>query len=287
MRKIAALMILALWLATSAAGQGIAGAEWIGPDKVVAGEVVTLRLTFPQEDFETVTGTFQFDESQLDFVSRTSEDGWEFYLSKRSFTLTRKETSAQAPWLELRFRVTGLPVGTTVTVAANDLILGRQGESVSLGNAQWEMTVWAGVSGENHLTQLWVENGNMSPEFHSDIHNYLVTVPANTKKPVVHAVAAPKAQLQIDAPYFTREGVSEVTVTVTAEDGSQRVYTLHVRQEIENSEAKPLLTEPSGTTMPSGNQGTPGWVIVAGIFGGAALLGAAGILIERIVKKNR
>ena len=76
-------------------------------------------------------------------------------------------------------------------------------------------------------------------------------------------------------------------VTVTAEDGSQRVYTLYVLQERDNSETKPLLTEPAGSQSASGVQRTPGWVIVSGIFGGAALLGAAGILIERIVKKNR
>lgn len=287
MKRLAALMILAMWLATSVAGQGIAGADWIGPDKVLAGERIVLRLAFRQEDAETVSGNIQFNNKQLDFVNVETAPGWDISLSQRNFTLTKTDASSKELWIALTFRVKNLPEGTSVAVTANDLILSRQEERISLGDAQWEMTVWTGLSGENHLTRLWVENGNMWPEFQSDLHHYLVTVPANTKKPVVHAEAAPKAQLRIDAPYFTREGLSEVTVTVTAEDGTQRVYTMQVLQETGNSDAKPLLTEPSASQPPSGAQQTPGWVLVSGIFGGAALLGAAGILVERIVKKNR
>lgn len=286
-RKFAALILLVILLALPAAGQKIGQALWAGPEQVLAGEVVTLRLTFPQGDFEEAAGTFQFDESQLGFQSMTAAEGWEVRLSKRSFTLTRKEASAQAPWLELSFRVTGLPVGTNIRVYANELTLRDQKETVSLGSAQWNMSVWEGLSGENHLTELWVEDGNILPEFHSDIDNYLVTVPADTKKPVVHAVPAPKAQLEIQSSHFTREGIAEVTVTVIAENGNRRQYQLTVYRELAESASKPLLTEPSGSQVSAGNPGTPGWVITAGIFGGASLLGAAAIWIERVVKKNR
>ncbi len=286
-KRIAALVILVLWLATPAAGQGMDGAGWSGPDKVLPGEVVVLRLTLPQYDAETVTGSIQFDGEQLAVENVETAPGWELSFSQRSFTLTRGESAGEGLWIEFALRVRNLTPGTKIGISANDLTLSRQGEQIPLGNAQWEMAVWSGFSAEKHLTELWVEQGTMWPEFQSDRYYYQVTVPADTKKPVVHAVAAPGAQLEISAPYFTREGKSEVTVTVTAEDGSQLVYTLLARWETSDGDSKPLLTNPSGAQMPSGTQGTPGWVIAAGVFGGAALLGAAVILIERIVKKNR
>ena len=288
--RITALILLVMLFAIPAAGQGMDAAQWSGPNQVLTGERITLRLTFSEG--ETVSGSLDFDDKQLNMIQVETAPGWDIRFSKRDFTMKREETSADGIWMEISFRVNNLPQGETIGVAANNLTLDGGN---SLGDARWEMTVWSGLSGENHLTELQVENGKLSPEFQSDVLHYRVTVPADTKKPVVHAVPAPKAQVEIYAPYFTREGESAVTVTVTAEDGTQRVYTLLVLLEAEDAPDKPLLTEPSGTQgisadkMPSEipEKGTPGWVIAAGILGGAALLGAGAILIERIVKKNR
>lgn len=289
-KKIPALIVLLL-LVIPVAGQSMDRACWSGPDKVFADEIITLRLSFPGGDVETVSGSIEFDDKQLKMIQTETASGLELYFSKREFTLKREEASADV-WMDLAFRVNNLPQGDTIWVQAKDLVLNG---ILSLGNVRWEMTVRSDLPGENHLTQLWVENGKLSPEFQSDVLYYRATVPADTQKPVVHAEAASKEQLTIYAPYFTREGVSKVTVTVTAEDGNQQVYTILVYQEGSETSSQPLLTEPSAPSIlseehkpsPFPEGGSPGWVVAAGILGGGALLGGAAIIIERIVKKNR
>ncbi len=173
------------------------------------------------------------------------------------------------------------------------------------------------LSADSTLSSLTVGNAAISPAFHCDTVEYTAQVPFGVDKLELHAQAAyGKAKVEISNPSLVPGGITPVTVTVTAENGTQRVYTIsvtraqapepdenisnvpepddNVSQVPDDVEAKPQpgqQTDPAGSAEAEAGQppqeapaGTGWWLTALGCLTGLAL--AVGILALLVRRKR-
>ena len=95
-------------------------------------------------------------------------------------------------------------------------------------------------SSTNTLSSLIVNNSKMSPSFSKDTTSYNVVVPNGTSKlDIVYTVSDKKSKVSISGNSNLKDGSDNtVIVTVEAEDGSKKSYTLHVTFDKESSDNK-------------------------------------------------
>lgn len=95
-------------------------------------------------------------------------------------------------------------------------------------------------SSDNTLESLVIADSKMSPSFHKDTTTYNVVVPSDSKKLDIKYVTSDKnAKVSISGADNLKDNeVNVVTVTVTAEDGSVKKYTLNVTKSEEKNSNK-------------------------------------------------
>lgn len=95
-------------------------------------------------------------------------------------------------------------------------------------------------SSDNTLESLVIADSKISPSFHKDTTTYNVVVPSDIKKLDIKYVTTDKnAKVSISGADNLKDNeVNVVTVTVTAEDGSVRKYTLNVTKSDEKTSNK-------------------------------------------------
>ena len=94
-------------------------------------------------------------------------------------------------------------------------------------------------STDNYLKDLIVNDGELKPNFNSNTSNYSITVPNEVTNLDLEAIASSdKAKVKITGNENFKVGLNIVTIEVTAEDGSLRVYTINVTRSDKNSDNK-------------------------------------------------
>lgn len=95
-------------------------------------------------------------------------------------------------------------------------------------------------SSDNTLESLVIANSKISPSFHKDTTTYNVVVPSDIKNLDIKYVTTDKnAKVSISgADNLKDNAVNVVTITVTAEDGSVKKYTLNVTKSDEKTSNK-------------------------------------------------
>ena len=84
-------------------------------------------------------------------------------------------------------------------------------------------------SGDNTLKDLTVQEGALTPAFDSEVTEYAVEVPYEVENLTIDAVANDEnATVQISDTALTAGGTTVITVTVTAENGDVKVYSITV-----------------------------------------------------------
>ena len=114
------------------------------------------------------------------------------------------------------------------------------------------MQVFAtGLSDDNSLADLGVENGTVSPEFYYSTVEYTVTVSPGTTSLVLNPVCS-NANAQIVSIDGTTldNGSGTVTITVRSESGNDAVYTLHVQSDPSAAQTE-TETETQATEAPA------------------------------------
>ena len=95
-------------------------------------------------------------------------------------------------------------------------------------------------SSDNSLSSLIVKNGELSPSFDSNTTSYKVTIPHDAEKlDLSYVTSNSKATVQVVGNENFEVGKTGVVqVIVTAEDGSQKVYTINVTKSDKDSNNK-------------------------------------------------
>ena len=97
-------------------------------------------------------------------------------------------------------------------------------------------------SSNTYLKELTINDGELTPAFNKKIDTYNITVPNTVDN---------NAKVEISGNKNLEVGINLVTITVTAEDGTKRVYTLNVTKSSEKSDTDlTTLTVSGGELSP-------------------------------------
>ena len=114
------------------------------------------------------------------------------------------------------------------------------------------------ASSDCTLSALYIDPGTLSPAFSANVTNYAVTVPYETTWLAVSAVKNDaSATTAVSGNGSLSVGLNYVTVTVTAGNGVQRVYTLAVTRQTQDTAAQPTSDNHVDTTEPEIPEATP------------------------------
>lgn len=236
------LMIGSLAMVVSAASTG----SLTGPDAVRAGDTITLNFQINGVNLYAVNGTLNFDPNQLTLVEakQTISDAWGLEFSAEKYenfngcefmaddSKMKNPINKNTSIFTLKFKVKAdLAVGTKITVTLTNVNTSDGEKDMPIGTVSYSATIAPPLSTENKLQSLTVSNATISPAFSPDVTEYTADVPFEVAKLDVKAAAKDgKAKVTVDSPNLRPNGTTKVTVTVTAENGSKKVYTITVKR---------------------------------------------------------
>ena len=284
---VSAVVLCILGVGVSGDGQVFVTA----PEQAIVGETLFLEVVAPVEGNARVECALSLDDSQVQLQSLPEAQGWNVDFRGMTLVLTCQEGSAAELRLQLKLKILPVPAQTKTSVSFR--FTGEDGTVI--GEVTHTITVTEPPCYEHFLTALSVEGGQLAPQFHPDVLQYSVTVPVDCQQPQIHAVGAKKSEVAVSRTEFGQEGTCTVRVTVKAENGNERSYTILVTRDVSTvPETTVPLQSVSQETQKwldglSGNkdEGVPGWLLAACGLAGIAVGGAGGILLSQKKNKDR
>lgn len=154
----------------------------------------------------------------------------------------------------------------------------QQGESIKrigVGSNGWSKVTYNGKTAyiySNNLTKtapeepkstdkklktLEIKEGVLEPEFNPDITRYSISVANNVEKATINAVANDeKAKVEIIGNDSLKSGTNMIKITVTAEDGTTRIYNVEINKANQDPIKLTKLDIPGITLTPAFNSDT-------------------------------
>lgn len=239
MKKIVAVLLVLMLLAAHIPTAFAAGsASFSGPGTVRAGDTITLTFSAGGGIYGG-SGSVSYDASQLTLQGYSAAIGgsWAVEFSGNRFVFYDNSMSSPISGGAAIFRVTfvvnsNLPVGTTITVSANGITLSDGSQDMGVGSRSYTATLAAPLSGNCNLKSLTVSNAQVTPAFSPDTTSYSASVPFSVSSLTMSAVAEDaNAKVSVNNPTLTPGGTTTVSVTVTAENGATKTYSIRVKRE--------------------------------------------------------
>ncbi len=236
--SVISLLILCLLLVFPITAFAVSGSATLtGPDTVRAGDTITLTLNLSGKDIYGAEGMLSYDKNVLELKEMKQKVGgdWVVEFNGNNFVAydnnLSKPISSKTAVLTVSFKVKNVAVGTDIKVSYTGMIISDGSNEVSLGTVSYSAKVAAPKSKDSALKSLTVSNATISPKFSAGTTSYTAEVPFSVNKLDVKATANDgKAKVSIDSPNLTPGGTTKVTVTVTAENGDKKVYTISVKR---------------------------------------------------------
>lgn len=232
MRKIPVFFLLFLWLCLPASA---ASASLSGASAVRAGDTVTLTYSVSGNNLSGVSGELRYDASQLTLTGTKNLIGstWKVEFSGNTFAVydeaLEHPINGSKALFSVTFRVKNVAAGSKVTAEVRDTVLSDGATDSRVGTVGWSATVKPPLSGDNRLASLAAANATISPAFSADVTSYTAAVPFEVSKLTITAKAADgNARVSVNSPVLKAGGTTNVTVTVTAENGAKKTYTIRV-----------------------------------------------------------
>ena len=213
-----------------------ASATLTGPGTVRAGDTITLTFNVNGSGIYGASGTLSYDSKQLTLTGTSQKigNGWKVEFNGNNFLAIdenlAKPINSNTALLSATFKVnSSLAVGTTISVSYTNVTVTDGNADTNVSNATYSKTIAAPMSTDNNLKSMTVSNATISPAFSASTTSYTASVPFEVSKLEVSAVANDsKASVSVNSPNLTPNGTTNVTVTVTAENGSTKTYTIAV-----------------------------------------------------------
>ncbi len=236
--SILAVLVLCLTLLlpmTAAAAS--ASVSLTGPDTVRAGDTITLSFHLNGSGIFGASGTLSYDSSQVTLSGTSQKIGapWVVEFNGNNFVaydnnLTNPINSSKTVFTAT-FKVKAVAAGTNIKIAYTGVKASDGSADANVGTVTYSKTVAAPLSTDNNLATLTVGNAALSPAFSAGTTSYTASVPFEVSKLDVTATAADgKAKVAVNNPTLTPNGTTKVTVTVTAESGAKKTYTISVKR---------------------------------------------------------
>ncbi len=238
-RLICILLALTLCFASAAIIVSAAGAtaSLTGPNTVRAGDTITLSFRLNGSGLYGASGTLSYDKSQLDFVTTSQKiaspwmvefEGSNFVAYDNALTNPiKKDTEI----FTVTFKVKNLTPGTTVKVSFTGVTASDGSADSNIGTVTYSVTIAEPMSTKNDLASLTVKNATISPAFNSAVTSYTAEVPFSVSKLEIDAKGVEKTTVTVDNPNLIPGGTTTVKITVKAENGATKTYTITVKRE--------------------------------------------------------
>lgn len=205
-----------------------------GTSTVVVGNNVTVTVTLSSS---TLIGSWEmslnYDKNYLQLRSATSESNG---IRMAASTATGvKSKSYTFTFKTLKKGSTSVSVGGYLAYAYADLSEISLSSNSKKINIITQAELEASYSKNNNLASLRVEGFTLTPEFNANTLEYSVTVPEDTKNVnITGTVQDKKASITGVGVQQVNQGNNKFLVTVKAENGSEKTYTINVDVKDEN-----------------------------------------------------
>lgn len=241
MKKIISFALIAILCVSMFAMTTFAAsssATLTGPGTVRAGDTITLTFNLNGSGIYGASGTLSYDSNQLTLSSTSQKigNGWKVEFNGNNFLAIdenlAKPINSNTALFTVTFKVnSNLAVGTVIGVSYTSITTTDGNADTNVSNATYSKTVAAPMSKDNALKSLTVSNATISPAFSAGTTSYTAEVPFDVNKLDVNATANDsKAKVSVNSPNLTPGGTTNVTVTVTAENGDNKTYTIAVKR---------------------------------------------------------
>ena len=205
-----------------------------GTSTVVVGNNVTVTVTLSSS---TLIGSWEmslnYDKNYLQLRSATSESNG---IRMAASTATGvKSKSYTFTFKTLKKGSTSVSVGGYLAYAYADLSEISLSSNSKKINIITQAELEASYSKNNNLASLGVEGFTLTPEFNENTLEYSVIVPEDTKNVnITGTVQDKKASITGVGVQQVNQGNNKFLVTVKAENGSEKTYTINVDVKDEN-----------------------------------------------------
>lgn len=241
MRRIVSMALIAILCVSLFAMTAFAApatATLTGPGTVRAGDSITLTFSLNGSGVFGAQGSLSYDSSVLELKSTSAKIGgdWVVEFNGNEFVIYDNNQNTPINKNTALFTVTfkvksNVAVGTAIKVSCTGVIASDGKNESNIGTVTYSATIAAPMSTDNNLKSLTVSNATISPAFNANTTNYTAEVPFEVTKLNITATANDsKAKVSVNSPNLTPNGTTKVTVTVKAENGSTKTYTITVKR---------------------------------------------------------
>ena len=191
------------------------------------GSNITVKLTYTGATFGSATAYFEYDSSVLQLVS--TSDGPQS-ASGSFYQNIDNEYGANSLTATATFKA----IGTGKTTVRAEFLDGStlDFETISANDAYVTITVKdssSAVSSNANLSSMSVSAGSLSPSFSPSVTSYTVNVGSDVSVCTISAKAQDsKATISVSGSKNLKAGKNVRSVTVTAENGSTKTYTITI-----------------------------------------------------------
>lgn len=227
MKKILSIIIAVLLLPIMVnASSGTISVS--GANTGVVGNKITVTVNLKGTALGSWEMDLNYDKSYLQLISSTAEGGGTYMVNASTSAIKSKNYTFT--FKALKSGSTKLSVGSYSVYDFNDQSLVSISSSSSKTiKIMTQAELEASYSKDNNLKSLTVEGFELTPTFDKDVLNYSVIVPEDTIKINVKAVASDsRSSIKGDGEIEVNTGANTVSVVVTAENGSEKTYTISV-----------------------------------------------------------
>lgn len=214
-----------------------ASASLTGPGTVRAGDTITLSFNLNGSGIFGTSGTLSYDSSQVTLSGTTQKIGspWAVEFNGNNFVAYDNNLSnpinGNKTLFTATFKVKSVAAGTNIKISYTGVKASDGSADANVGTVTYSTTIAAPLATDNNLASLSVSNATISPAFSAGTTSYTANVPFEVSKLNISATAADeKAKVSVNSPNLTPNGTTKVTVTVTAENGAKKTYTISVKR---------------------------------------------------------
>lgn len=230
---------------------------------VTEGDSVSVSMSVSADAaIGVMTMTLTYDSSLLEYVSASGPNGAYFNGGGGSISVSWSDPSGPSSGsFSFSFKTKGSGEAK-INVASNQVwTVDEEGITFANGSSTITINPQPAASSEARLSSLKVGSATLSPSFSPDTYEYSATVPAGTKKAVISlGTKDSKATYSISGTGLS-VGSNTVTITVKAEDGTTKTYTIRITRP-----ADPVTQEPDEPEEPEEPAEVPVTVTVDGVI---------------------
>lgn len=242
MKKVLSVLVVAILVLSCmlpmTVSAATASATLAGAGTVRAGDTITLTFNLNGKGIYGAEGTLNYDAAQVTLVSTSQKIASPWVVEFNGNKFVAYDNNLAAPIssnkavFSVTFKVKAVATGTKINISYTGVKASDGTADANIGTVSYSATVAAPLSTENNLASLSVQGVTLSPAFSAGTTSYTASVPFSTSKLNVTATAKDsKAKVTVNSPNLTPGGKTNVTVTVKAENGSTKTYTIVVSRE--------------------------------------------------------